>query len=77
MIIPQLYLSLRTLGALLAPSTVKFFFVEEKVVEFPISVKHMPTTSMLADPLTKGLLVCVCPEHVTPHEIVRSLESLF
>ena len=34
---------------------VKFFFVKEKVVESLISVEHMPTTGMLADPLTKGL----------------------
>ena len=33
---------------------VKFFFVKEKVAESFISVKHMPTTSMLANPLTKG-----------------------
>ena len=38
---------------------VKFYFVKEKVVESLISVKHTPTTSMLADPLTKGLPICV------------------
>ena len=44
---------------------VKFFFVKEKVGESLISVEHMPTTSMLADLLTKGLPICVCQEHVT------------
>ena len=44
---------------------VKFFFVKEKVVESLISFKHMPTISMLADPLTKGLPICVFQEHVT------------
>ena len=38
---------------------VKFFFMKEKVVESLISIEHMPTTSMLADPLTKGLSICV------------------
>ena len=44
---------------------VNFFFVKKKVVEFLFSVEHMPTTSMLADPLTKGLPFCVFQEHVT------------
>ena len=34
---------------------VKFFFVKEKVVESLISIEHTPMTSMLANPLTKGL----------------------
>ena len=34
---------------------IKFFFVKDKVVESLISVEHMPMTSMLVDPLTKGL----------------------
>ena len=38
---------------------VKFFFVKEKVAESLISIQHMPTTSMLVDPLTKGLPICV------------------
>ena len=38
---------------------VKFFFVKEKVAESLISVEHMPTTSMLANLLTKGLPICV------------------
>ena len=44
---------------------VKFFFVKEKVVESLISVEYMPTTSMLADPPTKGLPICVFQEQVT------------
>ena len=44
---------------------VKFFFVKEKVVESLISVEHKPMTSMLADPLTKGLPICVFQEQVT------------
>ena len=43
----------------------KFFFEKEKVVESLISVKYMPTTSMLLNPITKGLPICVFQEHVT------------
>ena len=38
---------------------VKFFFVKEKVVESLILVEHTLMTSMLADSLTKGLLICM------------------
>ena len=44
---------------------VKFFFVKEKVTKSLISIEHMPMTSMLADPLTKGLPICVFQEHFT------------
>ena len=44
---------------------VKFFFIKEKVAESHISIEHTPTTSILADPLTKGLPICVFQEHVT------------
>ena len=44
---------------------VKFFFVKDKVIESLVSVEHMPTTSMLADPLTKVLPICMFQEHVT------------
>ena len=44
---------------------VKFFFVKEKVVESLISVEHTPMNSMFADPLTKGLPICVFQEQVT------------
>ena len=44
---------------------VKFFFVKKKVAKSLILVEHTPTTSMLANPLTKGLPICVFQEHVT------------
>ena len=44
---------------------VKFFFVKEKVAESLISIEHTPTTSMLVNQLTKGLLICVFQEHIT------------
>ena len=44
---------------------VKFFFLKKKVAESLISIEHTPTTSMLVDPLTKGLPICVFQERVT------------
>ena len=44
---------------------VKFFFVKEKVAKSLILVEHTPTTSMLVDPLTKGLPICVFQVNVT------------
>ena len=43
---------------------IKYYFVKEKVAESLISIEYTPTTSMLADPLTKGLPICVFLEHV-------------
>ena len=56
---------------------VKLFFVKEKVVESLISVKHMPTFSMLTNPLTKGLPVCVFQEHVTHMRLLRAYTLCF
>ena len=39
--------------------------MKEKVAESLILVEHAPTTSMLGDPLTKGLPSCVFQEHIT------------
>ena len=66
-IIPQLLLSLKTLGVFLAAKhiDVKFYFVKEKVVESLIDIEHMSTKGMLADPLTKGLPMVVFHEHVS------------
>ena len=67
MIILHLYFFLGTLGALLAPSILmrRSFLVKKKVAESLISVVHKPMTNMLANPLTKSLLICVFQEHVT------------
>ena len=43
---------------------IKYYFVKEKVDEFLIAIEYTPPTSMLADPLTKGLAICVFAEHV-------------
>ena len=63
MIIPQLYNTRSTSRS--KHIDVKFFFVKEKVAESLISIEHTPTTSMLVDPLTKVLLICVFQEHIT------------
>ena len=36
-----------------------FYFVKEKVAEGLITVEYMSTGKMLANPLTKGLPICV------------------
>ena len=38
---------------------IKFYFVKEKVAKGLITVEYTPTGSMLVDPLTKSLLICV------------------
>ena len=55
----------------------KFFFVKEKVAESLISVVHMPMTSMLVDPLTKGLPICVFQEHITLMGLLRASTLCF
>ncbi|KAJ8756040.1 hypothetical protein K2173_024587 [Erythroxylum novogranatense] len=44
---------------------IKYYFVKEKVAESLITVEYTPTASMLADPLTKGLPICVFAEHIS------------
>ena len=44
---------------------VNFFFVKKKVAESLISIEYTPTTTMLLDPLTKGLPIYELQEHVT------------
>ena len=44
---------------------VKLYFIKEKVAKSLISIMHTPTTSMLANPLTKCLPICVFQECVT------------
>ena len=44
---------------------IEFYFVKEKVVESLITIEHTATSSMLADPLTKGLPI-VCFKNISP-----------
>ena len=51
---------------------VKSYFAKEKVAKSLISVEQAPTTSMLADPLTKDLLICMFQEHITRMGLLRA-----
>ncbi|XP_062119405.1 secreted RxLR effector protein 161-like [Humulus lupulus] len=42
-----------------------FISALKKVAESLITIEYTPTASMLADPLTKGLPICVFAEHIT------------
>ena len=53
---------------------VKFFFIKEKFVESLVLVEHTPTTRMLANPLTKGLPICVVQEHITRMGLLVALD---
>ena len=44
---------------------VKYFVVKGKVEEDLITIVHMPTYSMVADPHTKALTVGIFEEHVS------------
>nr|CAN66083.1 hypothetical protein VITISV_028833 [Vitis vinifera] len=54
---------------------IKFLVVKEKVQSGQISIKHIGTNSMIADPLTKGLPPKVFHEH-TAHMGVVSFEDI-
>ena len=56
---------------------IKFYFVKEKVAESLITIEHTPTSSMLADPLTKDLPICVFQEHVSRMRLLGAEFSLF
>ena len=43
---------------------IKYYFVKEKVVEALIAFEYTSSSSMLADPLAKGLTTCVLAEHI-------------
>ncbi|RVW75833.1 Retrovirus-related Pol polyprotein from transposon TNT 1-94 [Vitis vinifera] len=54
---------------------IKFLVVKEKVQSGQISIEHIRTNSMIADPLTKGLPPKVFHEH-TAHMGVVSFEDI-
>ena len=49
---------------------IKFLVVKERVQSGKVSIEHIGTNSMVADPLTKGLLPKVFHEHVAQMGIV-------
>ena len=54
---------------------IKFLVVKERVQSGLISIEHIGTNSMIADPLTKGLLPKVLDEH-TAHMSMVSLQDV-
>nr|CAN68450.1 hypothetical protein VITISV_011954 [Vitis vinifera] len=49
----------------------KFLVVKERVQSLQVSIEHISTNSMIADPLTKGLPPKVYNEHVTYMGVVH------
>ena len=54
---------------------IKFLIVKERVQNGQISIEHLGTNSMIADPLTKGLPPKVFHEHTT-HMGVLELKDI-
>ena len=53
----------------------KFLVVKERVQSGQISIEHLGTNSMIADPLTKGLPPKVFHEHVAHMGVLQFEES--
>jgi len=49
---------------------IKFLVVMERVQNRQIFVEHIRTDSMLADPLTKGLVLAIFHEHTTHMSVI-------
>ena len=49
---------------------IKFLVVKERVQSLQVSIEHISTNSMIADPLTKGLPPKVYHEHVTHMSVI-------
>jgi hypothetical protein len=52
---------------------IKFYVVKDKIQDHTISLEHVRTKDMLADPLTKGLPPSVFKEHFTGMGLRESL----
>ncbi len=55
------------------PIEIKFYVVKDKIQDRTISLEHIRTKNMLADPLTKGLPPNVFREHLTGMGLRESL----
>ena len=55
---------------------IKYLVVKERVLNQTVSISHIGTTLMLADPLTKGLTPKLFQEHVARMGLVESLSCL-
>ena len=52
---------------------IKFYVVKEKIQDHTVSLEHISTKKMLADPLTKGLPPNVFREHIAGMGLRKSL----
>ena len=52
---------------------IKYYVVKERIQDHTISLEHISTNKMLADPLTKGLLPNVFSEYVAGMGLRESL----
>ena len=52
---------------------IKFYVVKERIQDHTISLEHISTKEMLADPLTKGLPPSVFREHLADMGLRESL----
>lgn len=52
---------------------IKFYNVKDRIQDHTISLEHIRTTKMLADPLTKGLPPNVFREHLAGMDLQKSL----
>jgi hypothetical protein len=52
---------------------IKYYVVKEKIYDHTISLEHISTKWMLADPLTKGLPLNLFMEHVADMGLRQSL----
>ena len=55
---------------------IKYYIVKDKVRDHVISLEHISTEKMLADPFTKGLPPNVFKEHVAGMGLRKSLQFL-
>ena len=55
------------------PIEIKYYVVKDKIQDHTISLEHIRTKDMLADPLTKGLPPSVFMEHVAGMGLRESL----
>ena len=55
---------------------IKYLVIKERVLNQIVSISHIGTTLMLADPLTKGLTPKLFQEHVARMGLVESLSCL-
>ena len=52
---------------------IKYHVVNDRIQDHTIDVKHISTTRMLADPLTKGLPPSIFREHVAGMGLLEAL----